>query len=167
MTTGAYSTRRTRSIPYKSEKAGGHAAPNSEINVTPLVDVCLVLLIIFMVVTPMLQRGKDVKLPVLATADSHKEGDQVFVSVNDEGAWIDTDLFVDKGDFMNRLEEELKVAAGKAAASDYKGPLLFLKGDSKTDWGKVRIVMNWITTSESQIAEVALVVDLEEGSSAP
>ncbi|HLM72228.1 MAG TPA: biopolymer transporter ExbD, partial [Polyangiaceae bacterium] len=39
------------------------SAPNADINVTPLVDVVLVLLIIFMVVTPMLQRGKDVRLP--------------------------------------------------------------------------------------------------------
>jgi biopolymer transport protein ExbD len=163
MTTGAHSTRRTRKVPYKSEGGIKHATPNSEINVTPLVDVCLVLLIIFMVVTPMLKRGKDVKLPLLADAAEHKEGEQVFVSVNDEGAWIDTDLFVDKGDFMVRLEEELKVAAGKAAATDYKGPLLFLKGDGETDWGKVRIVMEWITSSESQISDVALVVDVEDG----
>jgi biopolymer transport protein ExbD/biopolymer transport protein TolR len=40
-----------------------------EINVTPLVDVVLVLLIIFMVVTPMLQRGKDVRLPLVHAPD--------------------------------------------------------------------------------------------------
>ena len=44
--------------------AGGRGGIKSDINVTPLVDVVLVLLIIFMVVTPMLQRGKDVKLPI-------------------------------------------------------------------------------------------------------
>ncbi len=46
--------------------AGGKGGIKSDINVTPLVDVVLVLLIIFMVVTPMLQRGKDVKLPTAA-----------------------------------------------------------------------------------------------------
>ena len=52
--------KRGRRIPYKSDKGVQHSAPNSDINVTPLVDVCLVLLIIFMVVTPMLGRGRDV-----------------------------------------------------------------------------------------------------------
>ena len=48
----------------------GSAALTSDINVTPLVDVCLVLLIIFMVVTPMLQKGVPVNLPV--TEDPEK-----------------------------------------------------------------------------------------------
>jgi len=47
---------------------GGDFAVRSEINVTPLVDVCLVLLIIFMVVTPMLQSGVDVSLPETFTS---------------------------------------------------------------------------------------------------
>lgn len=155
-------SKRTRRIPYKSDKGVHTEAPNSDINVTPLVDVCLVLLIIFMVVTPMLGRGKDVQLPKLAQADQHKEGDQVFVSVNDDGAWIETDLYISKGDFLAALDESLKVAAGKAAANGYKGPLLFLKGDRDTDYGNVRIVMEWITSSETLIQDVALVVDLQE-----
>jgi len=59
---------------------------NSEINVTPLVDVCLVLLIIFMVVTPMLQKGVAVNLPV--TADPEKTPDtdkQLQISVKSDG----------------------------------------------------------------------------------
>lgn len=166
MTTGAYGTRRTRKIPYKSEKGINHAAPNSEINVTPLVDVCLVLLIIFMVVTPMLKRGKDVKLPTLVEATQHKEGDQVFVSINDDGAWINTDRYIEKNDFLMRLDEELKLAQDKATKGNYQGPLLFLKGDVDTDWGKVRIVMDWITSSTAQISDVALVVDVEQSAAA-
>src|SRR3954468_6585075 len=57
----------------------------SEINVTPLVDVVLVLLIIFMVVTPMLQRGKDVKLPRAAKVeDEKKNADPIIISVTTE-----------------------------------------------------------------------------------
>ena len=135
----------------------------ADINVTPLVDVCLVLLIIFMVVTPMLGRGVAVKLPTLTTATMHKEGDQVFVSVNDEGAWVETDLFTEKELFLARVEEDLKVAAGKALANDAKGPLLFLKGDKGTDWGKVKTVMEWITSTNVQMQDIALVVELPEG----
>jgi len=153
--------KRTRQVPYKNETIH-HEPPAAEINVTPLVDVCLVLLIIFMVVTPMLGRGKDVVLPKLVDATKHKEGDQVFVSINDDGAWIEQDLYLSKGDFLTALDESLKVAAGKAAANGDKGPLLFLKGDRDTDYGQVRIVLEWITSSESMISDVALVVDLEE-----
>src|ERR1051326_6253882 len=60
---------------------------NSDINVTPLVDVCLVLLIIFMVVTPMLQKGVPVNLPV--TEDPEKTPDtekQLIISVKADGS---------------------------------------------------------------------------------
>lgn len=64
-----------------------HAGLNSDINVTPLVDVCLVLLIIFMVVTPMLQKGVPVNLPV--TEDPEKTPDtekQLQISVKADGS---------------------------------------------------------------------------------
>jgi biopolymer transport protein ExbD len=160
---GSSGKSKRRRIPYKSDHHVGGAAPNSDINVTPLVDVCLVLLIIFMVVTPMLGRGRDVRLPILAEGVSeHKEGNQVFVSVDDEGAWIETDLYIEKDLFLERLEEEIKIASGKAAAAGYTGPLLFLKGDRETSYARVRVVMDWITSGESGIADVALVVDPPE-----
>ena len=140
---------------FSSEQSGG---PSSEINVTPLVDVCLVLLIIFMVVTPMLGRGKDVRLPILVEATEHKEGDQVFVSIDDTGAYIDQDLFTSKGDFQEALETRLKEAQGKAAAQNYTGPVLFLKGDVETNYGRVRVVMEWIKEKEL-VRDIALVVD--------
>ena len=52
---------------------GGRQDMKSDINVTPLVDVCLVLLIIFMVVTPMLQKGKPVMLPQTERPDKKPE----------------------------------------------------------------------------------------------
>jgi biopolymer transport protein TolR len=151
-----------RRIAYKNDHGVKHESPNSDINVTPLVDVCLVLLIIFMVVTPMLGRGRDVRLPTLTVAAEHKEGDQVFVSVDDEGAWIEQDQYVDKSSFLSRLEEDLKVANGKAAATGYAGPVLFVKGDRETNYGHVRIVMEWINTLEIPPSEIALVVDLTD-----
>jgi len=156
-----------RHVPYKQEKGIHAAAANSDINVTPLVDVCLVLLIIFMVVTPMLGRGVAVQLPSLTTATMHKEGDQVFVSVNDQGAWVETDMYTEKDAFLARLEEDLKIATGKALANDYKGPILFVKGDKGTQWGKVKTVMEWITSSNAQMQDVALVVEVANQSGAP
>lgn len=155
--------KRTRKIPYKKDHGVGAAPPNSDINVTPLVDVCLVLLIIFMVVTPMLGKGRDVQLPIIKNADQHKEGDQVFVSVDQEGAWIEQDLYIQKDNFLKRLEDDLKTAAGKAAAQGYEGPILFVKGDSGVDYGKVRTVMEWINSSDASMQSIALVVDLPEG----
>jgi biopolymer transport protein ExbD len=62
---------------------GGGKGIKAEINVTPMVDVVLVLLIIFMVITPMLQRGKDVQLPKAMKVDDEKKGgaDPIVVSV--------------------------------------------------------------------------------------
>lgn len=158
MDTGAHVGRRVRRIPYKKESSLDAAPPQGGINVTPLVDVCLVLLIIFMVVTPMLGRGKDVKLPILVEADEHKEGDQVFVSVDDTGVYIDQDLYTAKGDFQEALTTAVKEAEGKAKANNYQGPLLFVKGDRETTYGRVRIVTEWIKETET-LRDIALVVD--------
>jgi biopolymer transport protein TolR len=64
-----------------------HAALNADINVTPLVDVCLVLLIIFMVVTPMLQKGVPVNLPVTDNPDKTPDTEkQLQISVKADGS---------------------------------------------------------------------------------
>ena len=57
----------------------------SEINVTPLVDVCLVLLIIFMVVGPMLARGKEVKVPETRHHVEEKDKNQAIIAIDDKG----------------------------------------------------------------------------------
>jgi TolR protein len=64
-----------------------HAELNANINVTPLVDVCLVLLIIFMVVTPMLQKGVPVNLPVTENPDKTPDTEkQLLISVKADGS---------------------------------------------------------------------------------
>ena len=84
----------------------GKAGLNSDINVTPLVDVCLVLLIIFVVVTPMLQKGVPVNLPV--TADPEKTPDtdkQLQVSVKADGSVYLGSNVVRKEQVQSSLEE--------------------------------------------------------------
>ncbi|NJK32683.1 MAG: biopolymer transporter ExbD [Deltaproteobacteria bacterium] len=161
MSSSPHLGRRTRRVPYKKDSSVHAAAPQSNINVTPLVDVCLVLLIIFMVVTPMLGRGRDVQLPTLVEAAQHKEGDQVFVSVDEEGAWVNQEPFTSRGDFQDALRREVQLATGKATATKYEGPILFLKGDKGTNFGRVRVVMEWIEGAGVQ--DIALVVDTGQG----
>jgi len=72
----------------------GSKSVRSDINVTPLVDVVLVLLIIFMVITPMLQRGKPVTLPEAKHVSTlGKGGDPILLSVTKDGrVWLDGEL---------------------------------------------------------------------------
>jgi len=113
---------------------GPNQGIKNEINVTPLVDVVLVLLIIFMVVTPMLQRGKDVRLPKAQQIEKEeKKADPIIVSVTpDKHLYIEHDEYDDKG-FEQRLKEEWAQKEGR--------PIL-LKGDQSLAYGDVRKVMN-------------------------
>src|SRR6266513_5611384 len=82
-----------------------HAPLNADINVTPLVDVCLVLLIIFMVVTPMLQKGVPVNLPM--TEDPEKTPDsekQLLISVKADGSVYLGSTVVRKEQMQGELE---------------------------------------------------------------
>ena len=95
----------------------------AEINVVPLVDVMLVLLIIFMVTAPMIQRGIDVKLPVARRA-SAVEGERLFVTVP---AAFRADGIVFLGDERVRLEIlQERVRQKMESASDKQ---VFLRGD--------------------------------------
>ena len=76
-----------KKLPGSSRKKLAHADLNASINVTPLVDVCLVLLIIFMVVTPMLQKGIPVNLPVTDGPEKTPDTDkQLQISVKADGS---------------------------------------------------------------------------------
>ena len=113
--------------------AGGKAGIKSDINVTPLVDVVLVLLIIFMVVTPMLQRGKDVVLPKSKVVDKDPgSGDPLIISITtDKKVWVDKDSYDDAG-----LEQKLR----DEIIANPTRPFL-LKGDNRVTVGRVREVM--------------------------
>ncbi len=112
---------------------GDRGGIRSEINVTPLVDVVLVLLIIFMVVTPLLQRGKAVTLPRSHTIDKeHEGGDPLILSITaDKGVYVDKEKCDDQ-----RLEDRLRE---EIIASPYR-PIL-LKGDQALEVGAVRKVL--------------------------
>ena len=115
---------------------GGRQDMKSDINVTPLVDVCLVLLIIFMVVTPMLQKGKPVMLPQTERPDKKPESDkELLISVqSDKTIFIDTKWFPDK-DFAAKMKEIGERSSNKD---------VLIKADQRLNYGDVKNVMRMI-----------------------
>ena len=115
---------------------GGRQSMKSDINVTPLVDVCLVLLIIFMVVTPMLQKGKPVTLPQTDRPDKKPESDkELIISViSDKTIFIDTKWFPPK-DFEAKMREYGERSANKD---------ILVKADRTLNFGDVKNVMRMI-----------------------
>ncbi len=106
----------------------------SAINVTPLVDVVLVLLIIFMVMAPQMHKGPDVNLP--DTAKPHDQGDEkdrILVSIDEAGGlWID-----DQPVAPESFGDSLRAAAG-AGQPDIK---VVIRGDARLRLGMVRQAM--------------------------
>ena len=114
----------------------GSRRAHSEINVTPFVDVMLVLLIIFMVVTPMLQKGVDVKLPPAAYGVDHPDNeDSVTLAVRvDQQIYLDM-LPVPESDLVTKIREKYDMRSDKT---------IYMKADENLDYGDVMRVMNLV-----------------------
>jgi biopolymer transport protein TolR len=141
-----------RSRQHKSGASSGGRV-RSEINVTPFVDVVLVLLIIFMVVTPMLQRGVDVPLPfTLHHGEKKDTGEQLIISVRHDGAvFLGSDL-VD----LKRLENRMTALMQRKPP-----PPVFLKADRNLTFGPVRRVLE--ACHRAGAAGVSLATQKKEG----
>ena len=115
---------------------GEPAKMQSNINVTPLVDVVLVLLIIFMVMAPQMRKGPDVNLPKTAKpVDQGDERGRILVTVDEHGGlWIDDDQ-VEPNDFGEAI---------RAAAGDQPDPKVVIKGDARLNVGAIREAMRAI-----------------------
>jgi len=109
-------------------------APMAEINVTPLVDVMLVLLIIFMVTAPLLTSGVPIDLPESRANALDQVPDQITISITADGAIFIDDEEVVTGGLAERLET---VAPDDGAEK----PLVNLRADTTLDYGRVMAVM--------------------------
>ena len=124
----------------------------SDINITPLVDVVLVLLIIFMVVTPMLQRGKSVELPKAKHAVAGQGAEPAFISVTKDGS-----VYVEQEKRPATQEEVVAAMRGAAEA----GKRVMIKADTDADYGKVRPVLDW--ASKAKLKGVSLAAEELKG----
>mgnify|MGYP003340664012 CR=1 FL=1 len=113
---------------------GSSGGVKSDINVTPLVDVMLVLLIIMMIVAPMLQKGVPVKLPVATnSSDKPETQDQTVLGVTaDRAVYVDS-IQVPMSDLRRKLEEALEEKSVK---------LLYIKADEDAPYGAVMDAMD-------------------------
>jgi biopolymer transport protein TolR len=131
---------------------GGEDEVISGINVTPLVDVMLVLLIIFMIATPMLHQGIEVALPkVDAQPLPLRDEDPMILTVTEEGL-----VFIqDEPVHPTLLEERLKPIM--ASRND---EAVFIKGDAKVDYGSVLAVIKLL--QDTGTYRIGLVTDPAE-----
>ena len=120
----------------------------AEINVTPLVDVMLVLLIIFMVTAPLLKAGVPIDLPDSRAKALAEERDQLTVSLTSDGTVYLDDAEMAPGELAERL-------ANLTPGADGKLPLVTLRADKAIDYGRVMAVMGEL--NRAGITSISLV----------
>jgi biopolymer transport protein TolR len=128
----------------------------ADINVTPLVDVMLVLLIIMMLIAPMLQQGVAVTLPEAGnTADKPDTQDQTVVAIDSRGGFWVNALHVSKEDLIPRVQSALE---------DKKEKLVYLKGDKDAKYSAIMDAMD--AMRKANIENIALITERKRGSGA-
>lgn len=128
---------------------GAKGGLKADINVTPLVDVMLVLLVIMMLIAPMLQKGVDVKLPQATnSADKPETQDQIVVAIT-----------ASRGMYLNGIpvrEDELRQKVVEVLETK-KEKIVLIKGDEDAPYSAIMAVMDRLR--EAQIENVGLVTE--------
>jgi biopolymer transport protein TolR len=128
---------------------GGKGGPKSDINVTPLVDVMLVLLIIMMLVAPMLQKGVDVKLPVATnTMDKPETQEQTVVAVDARDRFYLNGIEVPRAEMADRV---------KAALEEKTERIVLIKGDTDASYRAIMAAMDDLR--KAGIEDIGLITD--------
>ena len=137
----------SRKMKYRSKK------PMSNINVTPLVDVMLVLLIVFMITAPMLTVGVQVDLPQTKANQLNSDADPLIITLNKSREIFIQDVIVSSEDLIPRLKAISKVNSKTR---------IFVRGDNLLPYGEVIGIMGKIQSAGYE--KVALVAKLPDDS---
>jgi biopolymer transport protein ExbD len=131
---------------------GSKGGPKSDINVTPLVDVMLVLLIIMMLIAPMLQKGVPVTLPTAGnTTDKPDTQDQTVLSIDAQNQFWVNGIQYSKSDFTGRV---------KSALEDKTEKVVLIKGDQDARYATIMEAMDALRAI--QIEDIALITDKKQ-----
>jgi biopolymer transport protein TolR len=128
---------------------GARGGVKSDINVTPLVDVMLVLLIIVMLIAPMLQKGVDVRLPEAGnTVDKPETQNQTILAVTADRRYYVNGIQVPENDLLSRIQ---------GALEEKREKVVLIKGDTDAPYSAIMEVMDRLR--EAQIEDVGLITE--------
>jgi biopolymer transport protein TolR len=139
------------------DTGGSKAGPKSDINVTPLVDVMLVLLIIMMLVAPMLQKGVDVKLPLATnTSDKPESDQQTVLAVDARDKFYVNSIEVPRAEMADRV---------KIALEEKTERVVLIKGDTDASYRAIMAAMDDLR--KAGIEDIGLITDPKVDPNAP
>jgi biopolymer transport protein TolR len=131
---------------------GGSGGVKSDINVTPLVDVMLVLLIIMMIVAPLLQQGVAVTLPVATnTSEKPETQEQTVVAITADKRFFVNAVQVQQNDLARRIEQLLE---------EKKEKIVIIKADEDVEYGAVMEAMD--TLRAAGIEDMGLITETRQ-----
>jgi biopolymer transport protein ExbD len=131
---------------------GGKKGVMADINVTPMADIMIVLLIIFMVITPMLQKGVDVKLPTAANTKERKdEPKTIIVAIRkDTTTFLGGIKVENQADLVRQVKERLEELPDTMK-------VVYLKADEELPYSEVMKIMDFCR--EAGVEEIALIAE--------
>ena len=130
---------------------GADSGPKSDINVTPLVDVMLVLLIIIMIIAPLLQQGVALTLPVANNSSEKPETpEDTTIAITADGRFHLNGIVVPEGDLRRRVEDALDLKNQR---------IIVVKADEDASYGDVMLAMDVLRTVG--LEDIGLITDLE------
>jgi biopolymer transport protein TolR len=132
---------------------GGKGGLKADINVTPLVDVMLVLLIIMMLIAPMLQQGVSVKLPQASnTADKPETQDQTVVAVTSDKRMYLNGVPIQEGELQSKIQTLMETKKEK---------IVLIKGDEEAPYAAIMSAMDRLR--EANIENIGLITERKIG----